>query len=307
MPQIHHSPMHLPLESKESDSYLPCCSPAIELFIRSKISKIYRRCIQPYTTLIYSGSSLIAYLINSRVFHLLFSSVSQRFVSDASHYRYYPFTKGTSLLQLFAIAIAPIAIYSIAKEGYKVIRNITPIDAGLKMLEGIGWLSDCLSTFLYGIQAAGITTTGLAISAFSFTMIGGLFSLATLALNIKRLVENHHLCSLSNTNLLAQMQKGKSSAWAAHFQALPATLRERISSQRVAVSAPALKRWIHQQRFSHYLSMLSILVSFVAISLFFFPLLVPASYTLLASAAALLLLQFFFVTWTTHQLKKNYP
>lgn len=241
--------------------------------------------------------------------------------------------------KLFAAASLPFALYRVGYSGWKVIRGTEKFDFALKAIEGLSCLGDSISTFIAGLDVAGVLHRTATLT-LSISLISVVLATATIALNIRRLRQGQAAVREIQTCGQAAVAAGESPAAAVvkmlaakdeyylekNFNVDGRKLHDTL--QVVAKSAKAtnnedaqnktvsdkvlrdtiqnLKMRIKTKKWSHRLAILSSVISVIGMSVILLvPPLAVVAYSLLAAAAIISTISILYETKSIRVFLKN--
>lgn len=145
-----------------------------------------------YSPVITDATLWVTYSANSYAVQLFINMFTRSATASGSSFtQYSKLFSSLKAVKIGAVALIPFALYSVYSEARNCITGPDRVDAGLRTLESLGWVSDSSAAFLDGLRLAGAVSEGVGAAVFSCMTVGAVLSVATIALNSRHIYQGH--------------------------------------------------------------------------------------------------------------------
>lgn len=311
------SPSHAASPNVSSVS-CSCFSNLSSSINNSCVGRFYRRCVA-YTPLVTDLTGVIVNIANAKTLSFLLNFVFDTTAASGGSWKGQEWLfKAVRDVKVLAAVTIPVALYSLGRDTYELVRGTEQVDAGLRVAENLSWLGDSTSTFISGLESTGAIHNGIAATTFfPISIASGCLATATIALNGRRLYQSRQLLKEMDaepgdnevlTLLTSKDEYFLQKSFNVEGEKLKETLQEiqglaakklangdaKASQNTLKTTVDSLKERIRTKNWSHRLSILSSIVTLVGMGILLFSPFGPIAYGLMAVAALVSVAKFLY-------------
>lgn len=289
---------------------VPCCGAIRRCFEnlsssfhRSYLGLFYRKCL-PYSSLIRHSANLVSNVACTDLFNVIVRKMGKPHPGSLGN-DYQLLSKVIQNAKILKVVSIPFALTGIGVEICKAVQNRDKTEPLLRIAKNLGWLGDSVAAFVGGLHAAGAVVANVSAWTLSFYGAGAFLSLASCPLAAWGLRQS---CALGDEIRNIAGSKGSEGViqhllakdnrfLRKHFRVEGKKLRcalQKIPAEKAELTVAALQKRIQVRQWSHRLTVISSVITWLGMMILIFTPLFAFAYALMAVASIISISKFIY-------------